>query len=544
MSSPRGQDAASPASPPLAVLGVLAVALAFRLYGLSDNMLYDPLAYAQYAYNLLQGTFTLTDDYAFAHRLTVIAPVAVLYAWLGVGPLSSHLWPLLASLGQVAAVMWLGTRLLDRATGIVAGLLLALFPLDVLAATRLAPDAVIASFLTLSAAAWIAGTARGGLGGGALSFLAGVALALAVLTRMYAALLVVFLAGSHFLWRRLSWRAVLWAVLGGAAVALPLGWLYFAETGSPLYPIQVQAEAFGRQSDPRGPQLFYYFWHLLHPRTTAGLFGAFFLLAALAALLRPRRERLLLLLWILPFFLYLQFGSMSLTRYEPVWKTLRYLTPLFAPSALLLATLSVEAVRGREFAWLGRVRLLASAPARARVAVVFSLLLAVQSFAIVSASRERDRRTAAAFQSAVALLERSPDLPILFDHWRSGIAFAYYFRFRQGARFYHDAADSLRIGEPGDFSGSRFGYLAWYDDPSRIPEAFAVVYDGVVVPARAAGSPPARYLGVVVPRFVHDPPADWRLVEERQGLRIYRVPPPRGTGARAAPALAGTATSR
>ncbi len=512
----------------LGVLAVLAVAVAFRLFGVHENLLYDPLAYAQYAYNLAHGSFALKDNYAFAHRLPVVAPVALSYSIFGLGALPSVLWLHLLALAQVGFVILLGMRLLDRTTGLLAGLLLAIAPLDVIYANFLTPDLVLAAFCTGAVGSWLLGTEGSPPGAGTRWLwcsLSGPFLVLAVLTRMYAGILLVFFA-VHWIWRRRGWSAPLAAIAGAAVAVLPMAWLYARETGNALYPIAVQPSSFGGQVVPHGLQLHYYFWHLLHPRSQAGLFGALWLGTTAYSLVRPNRERLLLLLWIVPLFLYLQFGSMSLTAYQPVWKTIRYLTPLFAPFSLLAASLLVGFGRGDVLGGLTRWRPLATRATRVRLVTALVALLALQSVWVVAKDRETHRRTSESFLGAVALLRADPERPVLCDHWRTGLALSYYFRFEEGSQFYRDAADSLRIGQPGRFGDSRLGYLAWYAAPTRVPDAFAVLDDGVLTMARRAGSPPARYLGVVMPAYAFDPPGSWRLVYRRDRLRIYRTGPP------------------
>ena len=526
-----------------AALLVLAVAAAFRLFAVHEDMLYDPLAYAQYAYNLVEGTYSLTDDYAFAHRLTVIAPLAVSYATLGVGEYSNLLWLHLVSLVQVLAVMWLGARLVSPAAGILAGLLLALAPLDVLYSNFLTPDVVMAGFLTCSAALWIVGNERGGARAGAFLFLSGVCLALAVWTRMYSALLGVFFAG-YLVWRRPPWKHVAWTALGGIAVFAGLALLYWREAGDPLHFLTVQSSSFGNQVNPRGPQWGYYFWHLLHPRSQAGLLGPLWLLGLGVALVRPNRVRSLLLLWTLPFFLYLQFGSMSLTSFQPVWKTIRYLTPLFAPCCLLVALLLLGFVRAPNLPVIGRWRAFATPEARRRWVAALLVAVAVQSVGIVAADRDRHRRIADEFESAALVLEEEPSLPILFDHWRTGIAFAYYFDYREGAQFYRNAADSLRIGRPGAFGDSRFGYLPWYERAQEVPEALVVLDDQVWSLAGEDGDLAGSYLGVQLPMFAAAPPADWQLVHSGSRIRVYRVHAAADTSHTGTTSLAGPGDKR
>jgi 4-amino-4-deoxy-L-arabinose transferase-like glycosyltransferase len=195
-----------------AIAAILLVALAYRIFALTGDMFFDPTIYAQNAFNLLQGTFTLNTDSWYAHRLPVFVPIAPLYAVFGVGPATSRLWPLLLSLVQVALVIWLGRRLFDRPTAILAGVLVAVTPLDAVYGSVLQPDTIMAAFLTAAAGLWIASLEQDPRHPRVYPFLSGVCFALAVVTRENAALLLVFYVSS-ILWRRPRARALLDAML-------------------------------------------------------------------------------------------------------------------------------------------------------------------------------------------------------------------------------------------------------------------------------------------------------------------------------------------
>jgi 4-amino-4-deoxy-L-arabinose transferase-like glycosyltransferase len=504
---------------------VLLVAVIYRLHGLHQDLLFDPLAYAQYAWNMAEGTFSLADNYAFAHRLPVIAPTALAYAWLGVTPLSTMLWPFLLSLLQVGMVVALGSRFFDRPTGLIAGLFMAMLPLDATCAGIPGADGVMAAFLTGAVGFWLLGTGSPRAPRKVLLLLAGACFALAIMTRMYAAIIGLFFL-VHLLWTRPPRASAFWVGLGALAVAIPVLLLYRVETGNALYPVAIQSRTFGQRIQPQPPDPLFYPRSIRSPRSLLGLFGMLFMSAVVVGCWRPNRARKLLFLWFLPFFLFLQFGSMSFSTYRPVYKAVRYLSPLFGPLAILAASVTLQVA-----SWRPVTRLFVPwklGPGRVRGILVGLLLavLALHSWSTVGRIRNTHRQISGSFQSAVSLLRQTPSLPIFFDHWRTALAFSYYFNFEQGSRFYHDADDSLRIGRPGSFGSSRFGYLPWYRDPALIPPGFIVLDDEVLSGARQAGSPPASYLGVVVPAYCQQPPATWVPVLEAGRIRVFLNPAP------------------
>ncbi len=503
---------------------VLLIALGYRLYALTGDMQFDPVIYAQNAYNVLTGTFSFRTDSWYAHRFTVFLPVVPCFALLGVGPISSRLWPLALSLVQVALVYHLGRRLLGRATGLLAALFVALAPLDVIASTTLQPDIIMAAFLTAAAVCWVLALEDGHAGNRALPMLSGICFALAVLARENAALLVVFYAGTA-LWRRTRAGALLWAVAGGLLVILPVLVLYAVQTGDPFFRFGVLADTYSGSVMQEGTRLSFYPGLLVHVRRhVTGVAAPLFALGLVGAILRPDRPRVWLLWWAVPMLLYLQFGSMSATHFLPVLKRERFLTPLTAPLSLLAAAVLLDVVP-----WaLGRLRPRLDPARRGRIGGLILggvlAVLALNSFQIVRAERARGMRTYDAFRSVVRVLRGRPDLPVLFDHWRTGHRFSYYLGFEEGADLYRGGDDRARMRHPGAFGPSRLGYVCWYPDPGQLPKALIVLDDDALERVRTSLSAKATYAPGEIPGYAYAPPAAWTLLGRFGTFRVYQSP--------------------
>lgn len=505
-----------------ACLAILLLALAWRLIPFTGDMLFDPIVYAQNAYNLLHGTFTLKTDSWFAHRLPVFAPLAPLYAVLGVGHLAGRGWPLLVSLGQVALVLWIGRRLFDRATAMLAGLIAALVPLDVVYGSVLQPDTIMAGLLAAAACFWIVAVEEPLRRPRLFPFLSGLCFALAVVTRENAAVLAVFYLLS-VAWRRPRPGLVLWTALGVLFVLAPLLAVYALTTGDPFYRFRIVTGAYGRPVMQEGNRFGFYPSLLPHIRWAAtGLGLPLLLLGVLGGLLRPNRPRAWLLLWALPMILYLQFGSMSPAHYVPILKRERFLTPLTAPLALLTASVLLAWTSGI----LGALRPRWSRPRRDMVRTMllsFALvILALNSFFIARVQRRQGHAAFRAFQSVIRVIEEEPNLPILCDHWRTGYRLSYYLSFREGADFYRGGDDRGRTGQVGSFGRSRLGYLGWYPDSTLVPLAFIVLDDDALRQAQAADSAGGTYERAEIPAFAYAPPLAWKLLGRFGGFRVYR----------------------
>jgi len=518
-------------------MGLLLLALAYRVYALTGDMFYDPIVYAQNAYNMLHGGFTLASHSWYAHRLPVFAPLVPLYALFEPGMWSSRVWPLVASMAPLVLLAWVGARkavepaaappegLWNRRTTLFALLLVAIAPLDVSNSSILQPDVIMGAFVAFAALLWIMALEREGPAPRTLLFLSGFFFALAVMTRENAAPFILFYLISA-LWKRLPLTRLLWTAAGGLIVVLPTLAAYTIVTGDPFYRWTVVSSSYGAPVMNEGARLDYYPSLLRHVRRTpTGLFAPLYALGIVWGVVRPRRERLWLLLWVLPLLLYLQFGSMSLTRYIPILKRDRFLVPLGIPLALLAASMLVE-----WWEWL-RIRLAGRARAsggsflrRERWAwlpvALLVLILVVNSFSIVRPRRDASARTARAFHAACAVLRSQPELPVLFDHWRTAFRFAYYLGFREGADLYRGGVDEERMARRD--GGGRLGYLAWYPDSTQVPDAL-IVLDRLALDevGRGDGSD-GPYVAGQVPAYAHHPPGSWRLLAEHGTFRIYR----------------------
>ena len=513
------------------VAAVLFVGLALRLYVITDDWSPDAFIYAQHVHHMLQGTFTLRDDSWYVHRLPVFAPVVAAYAALGVNVWTTHAWPLLCSMLELVLTMWLGFRLAGRSVGLVAGALLAILPLSVSQAGCLLADGAIATLTTLAAVAWIGGRERPDGRSRLLMGLSGVCLALAMVIRVYAVLLVALYIGD-ILTRPRTFRDILWPALGGLAVVLPLAAVYRAATGDALYPLRVVSSAYGQQLAPQAVSLLLYYPSILwHPRTEFALHAWLYAPAIVFALVRRERGHVLLLLWALPLLLFLQFGTMSFTAYIPIFKERRFLTVLAAPLSLLAASMLCtlvpwirERLRHAHYSRLWRAALVAGATL---------LLLAVAADSLFILHRDRvlhglqSRQT----RAVVALLSAEPGQPILVDHWRTASRLAYFFDFREGADLYVGADDRRRMRRDVDPDHGRFQYLCWYPESERLPAGLVVLEDSVLSDASRADSTSAGpFFPGEIPAYAYHPPASWHLIRRIGNWRIYRTPSAGGAG--------------
>jgi 4-amino-4-deoxy-L-arabinose transferase-like glycosyltransferase len=363
------------------LLGVHALAWWLQPFAFLDDL--DSPHYARIAAEMQAGKFTL-EPHTFHYRFGVTLPTAAVYGALGVGPRTTTVWPLVASLLTIVGVFAIAERSFGRNAALLAALLLATNPVQVEYAAHLLPDIVVSGFMLASVA--LLDAARepdraAGVPGGGRPWLFGslcvLSLLAAALTKETAVWAALFFLGVLVLdlARRRNLR--LWtAIVASGAVALGLFLLAYAvATGDPLHILEVmerthnasvQASFVGKSSDQYFDRLTLATVRFLVEQLGYGHL-ALLAIPALVHLVRPLRRMssgarfwaaytvvLLLCFW---------FGSTSLRSYNPLPISARFLMPLVAPLSLLGGVVLAGVVSEDERERGSRVALLVAAAA-------------------------------------------------------------------------------------------------------------------------------------------------------------------------------------
>ena len=331
----------------VALLFLLLAALTLRLVFFGGLLAEDDALYWEAARGLRAGDYVRLPAYATRHG--VVVPLALFQAWFGENEYAAALASLLYSLGELALAYGLGVLYGGRAVGLVAATLLAVLPLDVIAATDVHRDLPLAALL---AAAFYA-VKRGELASRRASLwftLGGAALGLAYLTKEIAIVFAVAFAACH--WRRArDWRGAGWfaaafvATLAGDAAWF--GWV----TGDPWFRYSPAVlSLYAREG--RRLSVASFAWMLDYPSMLMNplsghfgyLAGIFYLV--LGSVIWGRRDPAVreIAVWWLPPLIVLNFLPLDLTFTRPGAPHFpRYLHPLLVPFAL---TASLWVVRG------------------------------------------------------------------------------------------------------------------------------------------------------------------------------------------------------
>lgn len=130
-------------------LALLGAALLLRVVFYSGFFGSDEVSYTEAAYRLLDGDWTVAS-YVGSNRYGVNLPMAAMGALFGRGEWSAAVYSMACSLAEVALLAGLGARVVGVRAALAGAWLLALTPLHINLAGRLAADAPMA--LTLTAA--------------------------------------------------------------------------------------------------------------------------------------------------------------------------------------------------------------------------------------------------------------------------------------------------------------------------------------------------------------------------------------------------------
>ena len=140
---------------------IVLLALLLRLFcfvGLGRN---DDVAYCDAARILALGDTGLYPwDSILALRTGMVAPIALAYRLFGFSEFTASLYPLLSSLISVVLAMVLAHHFAGRRAAIIAGAVLASFPLDVAYSTQIVPTVPLAPTLAAALYCFIAAIER------------------------------------------------------------------------------------------------------------------------------------------------------------------------------------------------------------------------------------------------------------------------------------------------------------------------------------------------------------------------------------------------
>lgn len=339
-----------------ATLGLILVGAAIlRVLFFTGYHGWDDVFYIRRAYDLSLGRFDPPTQH-FAARLGLVLPTALAYRLFGVSPVTTVAFPYLCSLGSVLAAAACGRRLYGPRAGLVAALLVAMFPMDVLFASMLFSTAPVVLFAGVGLCLFVLAERERRA---SLHFAGGACLGIAGLVHEATLVVLVFYPVYLAVVRRPDRRHLLAAL--GLALALSIDPLVHGLMGAPAARLDVLAHAgtaLGTNADVdyRG----FTFWWIAEPlfrlfsERTFALYSFVVVPVVAVRLVRPARgeiDRALALIVVVGF-LWISYGTVSPRAYAPLFRLPRYLAPIVMPALVLVGAELAERFSARARAWV------------------------------------------------------------------------------------------------------------------------------------------------------------------------------------------------
>lgn len=331
----------------LLLLGIVILGVILRITFFSGYVSGDDAAYIAKAFQYSAGD--LTPPYShWGGRIFVVLTTTLSYLVFGVSELSTVLVPFILSVGGIVVAFYLGKELFDSQVGLLAAGFTAFIPAEVLFASHLFPYASLSFLTALSLLLFLKGQR---LNNFTLVFVAGLMMGLAYLSRVTALYCGLFFV-LMIIWNKKIDRSY-FVYVGGliGILLLEAVWSYF-QSGEPFYRFThilmnragiageetklIEAAATKEWSQP----LSWYFEPFIRPIFEQE-FGGFFLFLWPVIIYQliwgKNRKVKLLLLWIIPLFLYISYGSTSPVDYRTLRRLPRYYSIIIIPCMVLMA---------------------------------------------------------------------------------------------------------------------------------------------------------------------------------------------------------------
>lgn len=343
----------SSVSPFIWLPGILVLFFLIRLLLFVGIVGADDVSIASQSLKVLSDGFYLPTGH-YAARVGLIYPQALIFALFGVGEWQMALLPMLSSLGGILLAFAIGRRYGGDHVGLLAAFVLTIFPLDAYLATTLMPDQPLGVMIGLTFYLLVLAEEKQRSW---LAVAAGLAWGWAYLIKVEA-FFFLFVVLTMWALRQLSFRTVLACAAAVGAIVLAEHVIYFIASGDPLLRLHLATVQGGGEvvEEYSAAQLWVFpkAWFL-----TPYYFGLhyYMLFLAIAWLpLRGHRALLPIVVWVVVYLLWLQFGGNPFAEHYSAKSHLdRYCSMISIPMAVLIAALlrDMGKIWGSKFEYIG-----------------------------------------------------------------------------------------------------------------------------------------------------------------------------------------------
>ncbi|MDE1824532.1 MAG: glycosyltransferase family 39 protein [Candidatus Micrarchaeota archaeon] len=341
----------------------------------------DDFDYPQYAPSILAGTFA--QDYSiFSLRLAMIFPLAFFIKLFGYNDIGAGAYTLICYLLSIALAFVLGRKLYDARAGLIGAFLFSVYPLSLEYSTNDSPMMPMVLFTGLALLLFLYGREGKGMKfyvlSGISTFVAYLANPLALIYAIFIGFYILLAAARGILGRKgIDYGPFLYFL--GIVTALNLIGLlnlFMTVTHDPYFELSLTNYYYKAAGAPfeiyyTNPSLTFYvngyfpygFSAVLRSILSlhlssalnglsgiarsmfslsdlnvndVGLFGYFVALSGVLLLLKNDRKAHFTLFWCAFIVLYMEFGTMSVTHYFPIYKLMRFTALASMPEMLVL----------------------------------------------------------------------------------------------------------------------------------------------------------------------------------------------------------------
>jgi 4-amino-4-deoxy-L-arabinose transferase-like glycosyltransferase len=334
------------------LLFVVVIALVMRMVFFTGLFAVDDFNYLRHAAQFWKGCYDLGKiSYWHGTRFLVFVPVSFSFALFGVSEITAVLWSLVASLCVLVLIFKIGKILHSREAGFYAALLGSALPVMVNESTWVTPGPVAELVIGVSVLLFLKGE-NSRFRRGWLLFFSGVAFALIAFAGNIGLVSAAFFVLSYLFYKRGDLAGYGRFFLGLALVIASGAMLYWVETGNPLTLVKISGNIFSSEVQQFNP--FFYLRRLTSPIYSQGGIIYLICLALVTYIFSRKRSLLLVCLWFIAEWAFIEFGSSSVMTYRPLFKQVRYMSVLVLP-AVLSAGIGIAELRNIVLGWRGYV---------------------------------------------------------------------------------------------------------------------------------------------------------------------------------------------
>lgn len=332
---------------------ILIFAIFLRFYFFTGVSCSDDMFYVKSAESIFKGDFIPASNKS--QRLAFIYPLFFFLKVFGITGFSLSLYIILTSLGTVVLGYLFGEMFFNKKVGIITAFLMSFFPLNVIYGTRIMPDVPLAFFMGLSVFLFFKGEKSKGSFYNInkkyiFLFLSGIFLVISYLIKPTGIILILFYLAYILLYKRKLKKEYLFLILGIFLIFSIEGAYYLQSQGDFFYHFNCLHNRFseedyaGKGTRPIDTLRFYPALMLNccfnrgrpFPSNIGGYFYYFIFIGILYLLYKKRKEAYPLLIWFLVIYLFMSFGTTSLTSYKIIGKESRYMTIFTLPVFTIL----------------------------------------------------------------------------------------------------------------------------------------------------------------------------------------------------------------